>query len=80
VNAALETLDTSRSDRNEGRVVHIDAIHAVTSRERSFAQVLVALAGSLGVGLLLPVAILLVGLPVALAVRGMMEAIGWLAR
>ena len=48
--------------------------------ERSFLQGLISLAGAAGIALLVPFAILLIGLPVALAVRGIVEAIAWLAR
>ncbi|MQA31528.1 MAG: hypothetical protein GEU82_17110 [Luteitalea sp.] len=47
-------------------------------RERTFLEGLVSLAGAGGIALLVPVAILLVGLPVALAVRGLLETISWL--
>ena len=46
--------------------------------ERTFLQGLVSLAGAAGIALLVPFAILLVGLPVVLAVRGVLEVIGWL--
>jgi hypothetical protein len=46
--------------------------------KRAFLQGLVSLAGASGIALLAPVAILLVGLPLALSVRGVLEAIGWL--
>jgi len=39
---------------------------------------LISLAGAAGIALLVPFAILLVGLPVVLAARGLLEAIGWL--
>jgi hypothetical protein len=45
---------------------------------RTFLQRLVSLAGGAGIALLVPLAILLVGLPIALAVRAIVEAIGWL--
>ena len=45
--------------------------------ERSFFQRLISFAGAIGTALLLPLAILVVGLPVALAVRGLLEFIGW---
>jgi hypothetical protein len=48
------------------------------SAERTFFQGLVSLAGAAGIALLAPFAILLVGLPVALAVRGLLAVIGWL--
>lgn len=44
---------------------------------RTFLPGLVSLAGATGIALLAPIAILLVGLPVVLAVRGVLEAIGW---
>ena len=45
---------------------------------RSFLQRLGAVAGAAGLALLAPLAILLVGLPIALAVRGLVEAASWL--
>ena len=35
--------------------------------------------GAIGVTLLVPISILAVGLPIVLAVRGLLEAVGWLA-
>ena len=49
-----------------------------TSGHRTFLQSLLSLAGATGIALLVPVAILMVGLPVVLAVRGVLEVIGWL--
>lgn len=48
------------------------------SAERTFLQGLVSLAGAAGIALLVPFAILIVGLPVVLAVRGVLEVIAWL--
>ena len=45
---------------------------------RTLIQGLLSLAGAVGIALLVPFVILLVGLPVALAVRGTVEAISWL--
>jgi hypothetical protein len=45
---------------------------------RTFLKGLVSLAGAASIALLVPVAILLVGLPVVVAVRGVLEVIGWL--
>jgi hypothetical protein len=50
----------------------------LNNRERTFLQGLVSLAGAAGIALLVPFAILLVGLPVVLAVRGVLELFGWL--
>ena len=41
-------------------------------------QILVSLAGVTGIALLVPLVVLLVGMPVALAVRGVLEAAQWL--
>ena len=48
-------------------------------REQTFMQALLSLAGAAGITLLVPFAILLVGLPVALSARGLIEAIAWLS-
>jgi hypothetical protein len=45
---------------------------------RTLIQSLLSLAGAVGIALLVPFVILLVGLPVALAVRGTVEAFSWL--
>jgi hypothetical protein len=39
--------------------------------------VLASLAGAAGIALLVPFVILLIGLPVALVIRGIAEAVGW---
>ena len=46
--------------------------------ERTFLQALVSLFGAAGLALLFGVAILLIGLPIALVGRGVLEAVGWL--
>lgn len=46
--------------------------------ERTLLQALISFAGAAGVALLVPLAILLVGLPVALAARGLLEVLFWL--
>jgi hypothetical protein len=47
------------------------------SAGRTLLQGLATLAGTAGLALLVPIAILIVGTPFALAVRGVLEAIGW---
>jgi hypothetical protein len=49
-----------------------------TQSDRTLAQGLVSLAGATAIALLVPVAILAVGTPVVLALRGAAEAVGWL--
>ena len=69
-----------------------DSAHAEVARPRALVndviilgggprtpiQQLATLAGAMGVALLVPVAILVVGLPVVLLVRGIVDAITWL--
>lgn len=45
--------------------------------QRTMIQWLATLAGAMGVALLVPIAILIVGLPVVLVVRGVVEAVEW---
>ncbi len=53
-----------------------------TSREgtgdMTFVDIVISFAGATGIVLLVPLAILLVGLPIALSVRGVVEAFAWL--
>jgi len=48
------------------------------SADRTFLHGLVSLAGAEGIALLVPFAILMVGLPIALSIRGALELFGWL--
>jgi hypothetical protein len=57
-----------------GRVIHVSAPIAT---DLSFRQRVVSFAAAIGAALLLPLSILLIGLPVAAAVRGLLELIGW---
>ena len=45
---------------------------------RTFLEGLVSLTGGVGIALLVPFVILLIGVPIALAVRGVIEAASWL--
>ena len=45
---------------------------------RTFLKGLVSLAGAAGLALLVPFAILLIGMPIAFAVRGVVEVASWL--
>ena len=62
----------------QGRANRGVDVSSPMSAERTLVQGLVSLAGVCGIALLVPFAILLVGLPVVLAVRGVLEVIGWL--
>ena len=46
-------------------------------RKRTFLQALVSFAGAAAIVLTVPFMILLIGLPLALAVRGLLEVIAW---
>ena len=48
-----------------------------TSEGRTFLQGLVSLTGAAGIALVVPFVILLIGLPIAFAVRGLLEVVGW---
>jgi hypothetical protein len=60
---------------NLGEPVDVSPPHTTGRR---FLQRLTSLVGATGMALLFPVVILLIGLPVALVVRGIAEAIAWL--
>ena len=47
---------------------------------RTFLQGLASLAGAVGIGLAVPFVILLIGSPVAVAARDLLEAVGWVLR
>jgi hypothetical protein len=66
----------------EGRAVPLKVGVIDVSRPaadgRTFPKGLVSLAGAAGIALLVPVVILLIGMPIALAVGGVVEAASWL--
>jgi hypothetical protein len=45
---------------------------------RTFGQGIVSFAGAVGIALIAPLAILLIGLPIAVGVRGIVEAVNWI--
>jgi hypothetical protein len=55
----------------------LDASRSIDG-ERTFLDALISLAAACGIVLLVPFVILLIGIPIALAVRGLVEALGWL--
>jgi hypothetical protein len=55
----------------------IDVFRPATN-ERTFLKGLISLAGAAGIALLVPFVILLIGTPIALGVRGVIEAASWL--
>ena len=76
--SSVEARPGAKSDHREaGRVDIVDvSLHPDT--RWPFLRALASLAGAAGIALLVPFVILLVGLPVALFLRGVAETIGWL--
>ena len=58
--------------------VGVAGVRGPLSVERTFSESLMSLAAACGIVLLVPFAILLVGVPMALIVRGVIEAFTWL--
>lgn len=78
---SAESADETAMENSDGEAATItrDVIDVSLPRpKRIFLQALASLAGAAGIALLVPFTILLVGLPIALAVRGVAEAIAWL--
>ena len=65
------------TDASATRVGVIDVSRPALG-QRTVVDALVSLAAAAGIALLVPFVILLIGIPVALAVRGLLEGIGWL--
>jgi hypothetical protein len=74
--ASRQTLLTDAGERGNGFSDVID-VSRPTRGGRTFLQGLVSLVGAAGVALAVPFVILLIGMPIALAVRGLLEAVGW---
>jgi hypothetical protein len=67
---------TDAGERGNGPS-HVIDVSRPARGGRTFLQGLVSLAGAAGIALAVPFVILLIGLPIALAVRGLLEAVGW---
>jgi hypothetical protein len=74
--APSDRIDAGSEPAREG-VIDIDMSSRVG--DRTFIDALISLAGGAGIALLVPFVILLIGVPVALTIRGVLEVIGWLA-
>jgi hypothetical protein len=72
--AAAPAEDTERMP-----MADVVAVSRPAHADRTLLQALVSLFGAAGLALLMGVAILLIGLPIALIVRGLLEAISWLS-
>jgi hypothetical protein len=68
-------LSAARDEATAPGVIDVSRPHG---SERTLLQVLVSFAGAAGIALLVPFAILVVGLPIALVVRGLLEVFVWL--
>ena len=71
--------DGAKGDHRELVRIEILDVPLPPDTRRLFLRAMASLAGAAGIALLAPFAILLLGLPVALVVRGIAEAIGWLS-
>jgi hypothetical protein len=74
----VEARSGAKSDHREAGRIDILDVPLPPDTGRPFLRALASLAGAAGIALLLPFVILLVGLPVALVVRGVAEASSWL--
>lgn len=70
--------DGAKGDQREPGRMDILDVSLPRDMGRPFLRALASLAGAAGIALLVPFVILLVGLPVALVVRGIAEAVGFL--
>lgn len=91
-NPGTARLAPAAHQANEGRIGDTDAhvrqarmarngvidVSRPTNSERTFIQALISIVGAAGVALLLGLGILIVTVPVALFVGGLIEVIGWL--
>jgi hypothetical protein len=74
--ASGQTRLTDAGERGNG-LSHVIDVSRPAHGGRTFLQGLTSLAGAAGIALAVPFVILLIGLPVAVAVRGLLEAVGW---
>lgn len=72
-----ETTTAGALERTAGVDRVIDASRPMTTR--TFVQGILSLAGAVGIALLAPFAVVLVGLPVVAGARALLEAIAWLS-
>lgn len=70
--------DTVQDETNDVRASGVIDGSRPAHSERTFAQALVSLVGAAGLAILVPLAILAAGTPVALGVRGVLEVADWL--
>lgn len=68
---------TARDDANEVRASHVIDVSRSAQSELTLAQALASLIGAAGLVLLVPFAVLAVGIPVALGVRGLLAVAEW---
>ena len=72
-----EAAQSEREDASAGGT-RARVIVSRPETDRTFVDGLISLAGAAGIALLVPLVILLIGMPVALTVRGLLEVTGWL--
>jgi hypothetical protein len=78
---SAESADETAVESSDGEAAKVkrDVIDvSLPATKRTFLEGLVSLSGAAGIALLVPFVILLIGLPIFLAVRGVAVAIAWL--
>ena len=69
---------TAQDRTRDVRASQVIDVSRPARSKRTFAQALVSLIGAVGLALLVPFAMLAVGIPVALGIRGLLEVTEWL--
>lgn len=72
--------DSPEGTMDHARAADVIGVSRPAASERTFAQGVASLLGAAGIALLFPFVILAVGAPLALAVRGLLEATQWFLR
>jgi hypothetical protein len=72
-----EAAQSERADASAGGT-RARVIVSRPETDRTFVDGMISLAGAAGIALLVPFVILLIGMPVALTVRSLLEVTGWL--
>jgi hypothetical protein len=76
----LSAAVVTRAARSSSRPYAEDVVvpYRGLREKRTLVQKLTSFAAVIGIALLVPIAILIVGIPIALAARGVLEVVGWL--
>lgn len=67
-----------RDDRERRHRAGVIDVSLAAGEERTLLRALVSLFGAVGLALLFGIAVIVIGLPIALVIRAVLEAVGWL--